>query len=207
MEEKECKRCNSIKSLELFHNNRSTKDGKSCYCKECMKNHVRKYNRDNRELINLKQSTEEHLKYRRFLYQQNREKILEQKKIWCKNNRNKINIYKREYKRIKVKTDPLYHTEIKLRERIRQAFKRTSYCKSNGTTVILGCDYFTAFNYLESLFKENMSWDNRSEWHIDHIVPLSSATTEEELIKLCHYTNLQPLWAEDNLKKGSKLTY
>ena len=51
-----------------------------------------------------------------------------------------------------------------------------------------------------------MNWDNRSEWHIDHIVPLSSANTEEELIRLCHYTNLQPLWAEDNLKKGGKLS-
>jgi hypothetical protein len=49
-----------------------------------------------------------------------------------------------------------------------------------------------------------MSWENHGEWHIDHIVPLSSAITEEELRKLSHYTNLQPLWATDNLSKGSK---
>jgi hypothetical protein len=52
-----------------------------------------------------------------------------------------------------------------------------------------------------------MSWDNYGfyGWHIDHVIPLSSAKTEEEVYKLCHYTNLQPLWAEDNLKKGSKI--
>mgnify|MGYP002132731409 FL=1 len=49
-----------------------------------------------------------------------------------------------------------------------------------------------------------MTWDNYGDWHIDHIIPLNSAQTEEDLYKLCHYSNLQPLWALDNLKKGSK---
>lgn len=50
-----------------------------------------------------------------------------------------------------------------------------------------------------------MTWENRGEWHIDHIIPLASASTEEELLALCHYTNLQPLWAFDNLSKGAKI--
>ena len=49
-----------------------------------------------------------------------------------------------------------------------------------------------------------MSWENHGEWHIDHKKPLASAKTEEELKKLCHYTNLQPLWALDNIRKGAK---
>ena len=61
--------------------------------------------------------------------------------------------------------------------------------------------------YLEKQFKDGMSWENYGYrgWHIDHIIPISSANNEEELIKLCHYTNLQPLWAVDNFKKGSKI--
>ena len=60
---------------------------------------------------------------------------------------------------------------------------------------------------LEKQFKDGMSWENYGYrgWHIDHIIPISSANNEEELIKLCHYTNLQPLWAVDNFKKGSKI--
>ena len=50
-----------------------------------------------------------------------------------------------------------------------------------------------------------MSWDNYGKWHIDHIIPLSSANSEDDIYKLCHYTNLQPLWAEDNLKKSNKI--
>jgi 5-methylcytosine-specific restriction endonuclease McrA len=59
--------------------------------------------------------------------------------------------------------------------------------------------------HLEKQFFQGMSWGNYGEWHIDHIIPLSSAKTEDEIYKLCHYTNLQPLWAEDNLRKGNKL--
>jgi hypothetical protein len=59
--------------------------------------------------------------------------------------------------------------------------------------------------YLGDLFTEKMNWDNYGKWHVDHIIPLSSANTEEEIYKLCHYTNLQPLWAEDNIKKSNKI--
>jgi hypothetical protein len=69
----------------------------------------------------------------------------------------------------------------------------------------LGIDYDELKIYFESLFTEGMSWDNIGIWHIDHIIPLSTAKTEEDVIRLCHYTNLQPLWGEDNIKKGDKI--
>jgi 5-methylcytosine-specific restriction endonuclease McrA len=58
---------------------------------------------------------------------------------------------------------------------------------------------------LEKLFKEGMTWENHGEWHIDHIIPISKAKTAEEIYKLNHYTNLQPLWKRENLCKGSKI--
>ena len=70
---------------------------------------------------------------------------------------------------------------------------------------MLGCTWKELRCHMESKFTEGMSWANRNLWHIDHIIPLASAKSIEEVIKLCHYTNLQPLWAEDNLKKGAKI--
>ena len=79
--------------------------------------------------------------------------------------------------------------------------------KRNKTFHIVGCPPEYLKEHLETQFVDGMSWNNygRYGWHIDHIIPLSSAKTEDELYKLCHYTNLQPLWAEDNLKKSNKI--
>jgi hypothetical protein len=78
--------------------------------------------------------------------------------------------------------------------------------KHNKTFDIVGCSPQQLKEHIQSQFKDNMSWENYGYygWHIDHITPLSSAKTEEEIYQLCHYTNLQPLWAEDNLKKSNK---
>jgi len=72
---------------------------------------------------------------------------------------------------------------------------------------LVGCDLQTLKEYIEKQFKEGMTWENHGfyGWHIDHIIPLGTAKTEEEMIKLCHYTNLQPLWALENLRKSKKI--
>jgi hypothetical protein len=92
-----------------------------------------------------------------------------------------------------------------MRSRICNYLKKSNITKKNKTFEIVGCTPQSLKEHLETQFIDGMSWDNRSEWHIDHIIPLSSAKTEEELYGLCHYTNLQPLWAEDNLKKSNKI--
>lgn len=100
----------------------------------------------------------------------------------------------------------MFALKVRLRNLIRNSFRRQGYKKFNTSTEeIVGMNYNDFKEYLESRFVGGMSWDNRGSWHIDHIIPLSSANSEEELIRLCHYTNLQPLWGEDNIKKGDKI--
>ena len=137
---------------------------------------------------------------RKQYYLDNKEKIKEYRKQYNLNNRDKIN--KRNNKRKKI--DPLFKLIEILRTRIYIAMKRKYWTKQNKTTEILGCDFETVKKHLENQFIDNMNWNNHGKWHIDHITPLAKATTQEELYKLCHYTNLQPLWAADNLSKGAK---
>ena len=94
-----------------------------------------------------------------------------------------------------------------LRTLVRQSIKNKNYTKKSKTFTILGIDREGFISHIESQFTEGMSWDNHGlyGWHIDHIVPVSSAMNEEEIIKLNHYTNLRPLWAKENLQKGNKV--
>ena len=110
-------------------------------------------------------------------------------------------------KRLKIRrqTDLMFNLKERVRRRIRNFLTRNNISKNNKTFDIVGCSPEFLKEHLEKQFLDGMSWDNRDEWHIDHITPLSSATDEQEVFKLCHYTNLQPLWAEDNILKGDKL--
>ncbi len=117
-----------------------------------------------------------------------------------------------EIKKLKAKKirerrlkDKLFKFKGDLRARISQDIKSKGYTKKSKTELILGADWLTVKKHFERQFTKGMTWDNQGKWHIDHIVPLASAKTEEEVIKLNHYTNLQPLWAEDNLKKSNTI--
>lgn len=108
--------------------------------------------------------------------------------------------------KLKAKTDLEYKLTKKVRDRFKKAlkgnYKRGSAIKN------LGCSINFLVKYLEERFSAGMSWDNygRYGWHIDHIKPLSSfdLTDTAQIDLACHYTNLQPLWASDNLKKSNK---
>jgi len=105
----------------------------------------------------------------------------------------------------------LWYKRLKLRGAVYAAFRnhakgqRVAIKKNSTTEDLLGCSFKEAVKHIESLFIEGMSWDNMGEWHIDHIRPCSSFKTDE-LHLMNHYTNLQPLWASDNIRKGNKNT-
>ena len=134
----------------------------------------------------------------------NRDKMNKSQREWTKRNRDKVNAYKR-LQRERDKLDPLKVMKRRLRNRTVKAFNVSKWNKNSKNIDMLGCTWEDAFEHLSSKFTEGMTWDNRDKWHIDHTIPLASAQCEEELIKLCHYTNLQPLWAEDNLRKGDSM--
>jgi len=93
-----------------------------------------------------------------------------------------------------------------LRSRVQKALKNYNVKKEKHTLEYLGCTLGELRTHLENKFQEGMNWENQGEWHIDHIRPCASFDlSEEENINKCfHYTNLQPLWAIDNLMKGCK---
>jgi hypothetical protein len=103
-----------------------------------------------------------------------------------------------------MKEDPLYVMTRRLRNRLYYAMLKKFWKKNTKFFQYIGCTLEELKAHIESLFQPGMTWDNRSEWHLDHKIPLVSAKTEEELYKLCHYTNIQPLWGADNLSKGAK---
>ena len=82
------------------------------------------------------------------------------------------------------------------------SIRNKGFTKKSRTYEILGCEYNFFKEYLEGKFTNGMSWENREEWHLAHIIPVSSANNEEEIILLNHYLNFQPLWAKDNLEKS-----
>lgn len=207
---KTCSRCKIEKPFSEFNKNKAQKDGHHNYCKECRKIErennkeqrlqylknwrlnnpdIIKYNNENRDIEKHKLSSSNY-------YNKNKEIILKSKR----DNRTPIN----QYRKMRYSVDPIYRLKCILRATLKKGIKKTK--KSNE---IIGCSWEQLKHHLENQFQPNMSWDNHGQygWHIDHILPLASATTEDDIYKLNHYTNLQPLWWEDNIKKGDKLIW
>ena len=195
--------------------------------RDCNKNKIKEYTKNyrfiNKETIKEKsklyrEKNEEKIKEKqksvsRKYYLNNREIVKERSKKFRKNNptysfeyREKNPTYSNDYQQNRKKYDPIFKITYNMRARMSVFLKSNNITKKNKTFDIVGCSPEFLKEYLEQKFTEGMSWDLMGQHiHIDHIIPLSSANTEEEVYKLCHYTNLQPLWAEDNLSKGSKI--
>jgi hypothetical protein len=110
-----------------------------------------------------------------------------------------------EYVRNRRKVDPLFKLKMNILSRTNSALKSSFWQKGSNNEKLLGANRDTVIMHIENKFKEGMTWSNRKFWHIDHIVPLSSATTEEQLYNLANYKNLSPEWKDVNLKKSGKI--
>lgn len=167
---KTCKTCNLEKSLGEFYKHRNS-------CKNCVKEQNKKWKENNKD------------------------KIKETKRKWEEDNKEYRKKYKREYMKKRKINDSSFKLKTDISRLIRMSLLRNGYKKLSRTNEILGCTYEELKEHLESKFEDWMTWDNkglyngeeRYGWDVDHITPIASAESEEDIIKLNHYTNLQPL--------------
>lgn len=225
---KKCSKCDTIKNENDFAKDKTALSGLKSWCKVCVKNYSLQ-NKDKIREYQKKYCQTEKCKVRRKIYREKiKERSKEYQKIYFQKNKKKISIreknrrsrneawsqkkrdekreiskiYQREYKR-KRRQDPIFKLKASLRTRLYCFLKKN---RNVNFYSYIGCSSEDLKKWIESKFKPGMSWSNHSKdgWHLDHIIPLSSAKTEQEVYKLCHYTNLQPLWAKENLSKNSK---
>jgi hypothetical protein len=208
-----CKSCDNLKSKNYRLNN---KEKIKKLNSECYKNNKKEILSKSKEyyLINKETIIKKNKKY----YFENIDAVKITKKKYRDNNKDHFNKKSKEYSQKNRKllsqkdkerrnSDNLFRTIRYVRNRINQYFKSKNYKKDSKSFELVGCSPEFLKSHIESLFTDGMSWDLVGRCiHIDHIIPLSSGKTIDEVKKLCHYTNLQPLWAKDNLIKGKKIT-
>jgi len=160
----------------------------------------------------------EYYKKNKSYYKKNKNKILKYVKSYQIKNKNELKHKRKNYREVnkdktyqrhkkRLETDIQYKLKCNLRIRLNTALKNNY--KSGSAVRDLGCSIESFKAYLESKFQSGMTWDNYGMygWHIDHIKPLFSfdLSDRNQFLEACHYTNLQPLWAQDNLTKSNKL--
>jgi hypothetical protein len=218
METKKCCKCQLEKTVNHFIKQKSSNDGYYCVCKDCKKEYDKNYRAANKLKISKAKKNHYEINKEKTLnrinqyHKLNQTSIKEYQKEYRLKNKEKNKEYQKKYRELNKSTrnikekerknnDILYKLKTHLRTMISNSFKRKGYSKSSKTFQILGCSYEEFKQHLEAKFEPWMTWENRGlyngepnyGWDIDHIIPLDTATCEGDIIRLNHYTNLQPL--------------
>lgn len=193
---KKCSKCNKKLPLNKFYKTKF-KSGNIGYKSECKDCH-------NIRAINWQKSHKKYIGIKKHIYyQNNQDKVRKRNVEWKQNNPE----YRANYRRRRKISNPELKVTDGIRRAINIALKNNT--KAGNTTELLGCSIEYLHTYIESLFQPGMTWENhgRYGWHIDHIIPLSYFNLADHIQQkhAWHYTNLQPLWAADNLKKSNKI--
>lgn len=212
MDQKTCKYCKIIKFLSEFPTEKNKPISKCKSCKSLHNKIWREKNKDkikikNKEKWQVRKNDKNYIDKQREYYLNNKEEILLEKKKYYIENKDKILYRHKKYEQKQLKGNPLFRLRKNIRRRLHLALN--GKFKTKTTLNLIGCTWDELKVYLESKFETGMTWENYGYygWHIDHIIPVSSFDLENpiELKKCMHYTNLQPLWMEKNLKKGNRL--
>ena len=199
MENKQCNKCKEEKPLNNFSKRQSK-------CKRCFSDYQKEWRENNQQsILEYRENNKENRKEIDKIYKNKfKEKHRIYDKIYKESKKEEIKIYNINYKNRKnqlhnekYKNDPLYRLNKLIRRNIYHSLKSKNSKKHCKTIDILGCSFEEFKLYLENKFESWMTWNNHGlyngelnyGWDIDHIIPISSATNEEEIIKLNHYTN------------------
>jgi hypothetical protein len=226
---KTCTICETEKPLTEFLKRKDQKDGLHFWCKSCLKIKKAESYQKNRgkalasmaayraahpeKVAAAKKAAyakkpEQYAAKRKAQYAANPELFKSKAKAWKAENPEQRAKTEAEYRKRRYRQDPIYALETLCRARISMAFSSKRIRKGSPTAAMVGCTYQKLRDHLERQFAPGMTWENRgTAWHIDHRTPLASATNAQELEALCHFSNLQPLWAEDNYAKGAKMPH
>ncbi len=195
-----CVICNSINGKKYHEKNRAA------ICAQ-----QKQYREQNAELVKerKRQDYEKHWHKRRATarawYEANRDKMLEYLREWQTANADHCRQQKTAYYLTRKQSDPQFAVLTRLRRRINHFVSGDN--KSGKTAELIGCSYEAFARHVENQFTDGMSWDNRSEWHIDHIIPCAAfdLSDPEQQRQCFHYSNMRPLWAHENRRKGASM--
>ena len=224
--EKKCSKCDITKPLEQFTSDPKCSGGKRGTCKDCKINQwvpvedetivCKKCGEEKVYTLFSKKGKQKPYECKSCTNKLGREKRnsdrdaynKKQRDSWARNNE-KRNAARRQNLQKRRDEDPQYRMKMALHVRLYDAVKRQKGVKSTKTLELLGCTVEQLQIFLEAEFTEGMTWENYGEWHIDHILPCASFNLEDpqEQKKCFHWTNLQPLWAKDNIIKSDRLDW
>lgn len=213
---KKCCRCQQEKPFVDFNKCKSGKMGLHGHCRACQKEVKAAWDSKNKDWIKeyysqeeVKEASRKNQLERYRNDEEYRKKTLEKNKIRRRGEEAKIK--QRANEKLRREINPSYRLRANLNARLKQICHAIKQNKTDSVIKLIGCSMNDFRLHLESQFKEGMSWDNygngEGKWCMDHIIPCCAfdLTKEEEQLKCYHYTNVQPLWWEENLSKGAKL--
>lgn len=195
-----CSKCGECKAAttEFFCKKTKHRDGLNSACKYCQRYEKSLY---------LEKTKKTPTPRKLLSDDEKRNRTQARKRSYYLANKEKTNARTYRNQKNRLDADPAFAMHKRVSRGIRRLVGRMLDKKQSTTSKIIGCTKGEFKTHIESKFLEGMTWDNRVQWHIDHIIPLATAKTVEDVIRLNHYTNLRPLWATDNLRKGAKLDY
>lgn len=208
---KKCNHCQEFKPYSEFHRQAAKLDGYRSTCKQCRESESSAYYAENSDNVKerWRMYRKENPDYQKSYYTKNatyfeeyRQDHREHYHRWRQENREHLAEYRKRLK----ESDPNFKVACSLRSYIASKIRKSNTVKTLRSTELLGCSFDDFRKYLEKKFLPGMSWDNYGEWHIDHIIPCSKfdLTQASEQKRCFHYTNQQPLWKIDNLRKGNR---